>query len=153
MDRLELKVPPLLVVLLVGAAMALASAALPALDYTVPGRRALAVALVLLGAAAASAGVLAFRRARTTVDPTRPETASALVAVGIYRVTRNPMYLGFLLALAGWAVWLSNVAACIGLPLFVLWMNRLQIAPEERALAQRFGAEFDAYRARVRRWL
>src|SRR5690606_30584051 len=134
-----LKLPPLLVVVLVGAAMAGLSAALPALDFALSARGPIALALMALGALAAAAGVLAFRRARTTVDPTRPDAASTLVSGGIYRHTRNPMYLGFLLALAGWAVWLANVAACLGLPIFVLWMNRLQIGPEERALAQRFG--------------
>ena len=63
------------------------------------------------------------------------------------------MYLGLALILLGWAIYLGNIAALAGLPLFVLYINRFQIAPEERALAERFGAEFEAYRSRVRRWL
>ena len=76
-----------------------------------------------------------------------------MVSSGIYGRTRNPMYLGFLLALAGWAAWLANGAALLVLPVFVLLMNRLQIAPEERALGAHFGAEYQGYRARVRRWI
>ena len=82
-----------------------------------------------------------------------PQKASALVTSGVYRITRNPMYLGMLLVLAGWAVWLGNAAALIGLPLFVGVLNLLQIAPEERVLRGRFGDAFTRYAARVRRWI
>jgi protein-S-isoprenylcysteine O-methyltransferase Ste14 len=101
----------------------------------------------------AVAGVLEFRRARTTVNPTTPQAATSMVRSGIYRHTRNPMYLGMLLVLAGWAVWLASLAAVAVLPVFVLYLNRLQIEPEERALASRFGADFEEYRRSVRRWL
>jgi protein-S-isoprenylcysteine O-methyltransferase Ste14 len=90
---------------------------------------------------------------RTTTNPLKPANASALVVRGIYRVTRNPMYLGLAALLAAWAIYLSSLAALAVLPLFVLYINRFQIAPEERALRSRFGAEFEAYRARVRRWI
>ena len=102
---------------------------------------------------ASLAGVIEFRRARTTVDPTRPEHSSAIVSGGIYSLTRNPMYLGFLLILAAWAAWLGNLPACLALLAFVQYMNRFQIAPEERVLGARFGAPYEAYRQRVRRWL
>lgn len=113
----------------------------------------LALLLVGLGAAVALAGLLAFRRARTTFNPLTPERSSVLVTGGIYRITRNPMYLGMLLVLAGWGVWLGNAASWIALPLSMALLTRLQIAPEERILRARFGAAFDAYAARVRRWL
>ena len=100
-----------------------------------------------------AAGVVAFRRSRTTVNPLSPEQASSLVVHGIYRFTRNPMYLGFLLALTGWSVHLANLAAVLLLPVFVAYMNRFQIQPEERALLQNFGARFAAYTQAVRRWL
>jgi len=109
--------------------------------------------LFLLGALTCLAGVRYFRRAKTTVNPMKPESASALVASGIYRYSRNPMYLGFLLMLLGWALWLSNASALLLLPAFVLYMNRFQICPEERALLSLFGPDYMQYRARVRRWL
>ena len=68
-------------------------------------------------------------------------------------MTRNPMYLGFLLVLLGWAIYLSNVLAFLLLPAFILYMNRFQIYPEEKALASLFGEEFASYKSRVRRWL
>jgi protein-S-isoprenylcysteine O-methyltransferase Ste14 len=112
---------------------------------------ALAPALVGLGFSVA--GVAAFRRARTTINPTKPATASALVSGGVYRLTRNPMYLGLLLLLLALAVFLSNPVALLLVPVFVLYINRFQITPEERALASLFGGEYAAYKERVRRWL
>jgi protein-S-isoprenylcysteine O-methyltransferase Ste14 len=118
----------------------------------VPWRLALAMLLVLCGGAVALAGVLAFRRARTTVNPLRPDSASQLVVAGIYRHTRNPMYLGMALWLLAWGLWLDVPPALLGVPAFVLYLNRFQIAPEERALQALFGADFAGYCARVRRW-
>jgi protein-S-isoprenylcysteine O-methyltransferase Ste14 len=153
MKTLELKVPPLVLVLLTGAAMWLASSASPALAWHPPYRLAVATALGLAGIAVAALGVAAFRRARTTVDPTKPQRAKSLVRGSVYRLSRNPMYLGFLLALLGFAVFLGNLLALVFVPLFVLYMNRFQIAPEERVLAAMFGPEFVAYCREVRRWL
>jgi protein-S-isoprenylcysteine O-methyltransferase Ste14 len=72
---------------------------------------------------------------------------------GVYRISRNPMYLGFLLALAGWAVYLSNAGAAVLVPAFVAYMTQFQIKPEERALLAKFDSEFAQYTSRVRRWL
>jgi protein-S-isoprenylcysteine O-methyltransferase Ste14 len=83
----------------------------------------------------------------------KPESSSSLVVSGIYRWSRNPMYLGFLLGLLGWAIFLSNVLAFLFLPVFILYMNRFQIEPEEKALAVLFGKQFAAYKSRVRQWL
>jgi protein-S-isoprenylcysteine O-methyltransferase Ste14 len=98
-------------------------------------------------------GVLAFRRSSTTVDPRFPEQASRIVSSGIYRYTRNPMYLGMLVVLIAWMALLSNVGTVVMPVLFVLYITRWQIVPEERALAQKFGAEYEVYRRAVRRWL
>jgi protein-S-isoprenylcysteine O-methyltransferase Ste14 len=115
-------------------------------------RGVVASLLLLAGIAVAIAGVLHFRRARTTVNPLRPEQATAMVTTGVYRWSRNPMYLGMLLVLAAWAAWLGSLLALAGLPLFVAYMARFQIVPEERALAARFPEEFARYAASVRRW-
>ena len=153
LSGLELKVPPVLVVAVSGWLMWVSALLLPGFGRVLPGRLAVAGLFVAAGVAVALAGVVAFRRSRTTVNPLRPETASSLVSNGIYRYTRNPMYLGMALALLGWGVFLSNPASLIGLFAFVAYMNRVQIAPEERALAARFGDDFSAYVARVRRWI
>lgn len=126
---------------------------LPQYRIPAPGATEAAILLACLGAAIDLAGLAAFRKARTTINPLRPEKASSLVRSGIYRYTRNPMYLGMLVLLLAWSAYLAHPAAFAMLPLFVLYLNRFQIAPEERALARLFGAEFDDYRRRVRRWL
>jgi protein-S-isoprenylcysteine O-methyltransferase Ste14 len=153
MNRLELKLPPVALALVLAGAMKLAATLSPALALPFAGREVLAAVLAASGVGVALAGVIAFRRARTTVDPMRPDRAAALVATGIYRWSRNPMYLGFLLLLAAWSVRLAHPLALIALPLFVLYMNRFQIVPEERALRTRFGRAFDEYARSVRRWL
>jgi protein-S-isoprenylcysteine O-methyltransferase Ste14 len=150
---LELKIPPLIVALLFGVLMWLIARAVPGLNLNLPFTELLATLALSAAVAATLAGVLAFRRARTTVDPTRPEHATAIVTGGIYARTRNPMYLGFLLALVAWALWLGSLPACLLPPLFVKYMNHFQIAPEERLLRAKFGAPYDAYLTRVRRWI
>lgn len=125
----------------------------PTIDVPRAVRLAGAMVPAAAGVAVALAGVASFRRASTTVNPTKPDSASSLVSSGVYRATRNPMYLGLLFVLAGWAVFLSSPAALIVATTFVAYLNRFQIAPEERALRSRFGAEFEAYRARVPRWI
>ena len=157
MSFLELKIPPLLLMLLLALGMWLLAPltaplstklALPALYSTV-----LALCLAVTGIAVALAGVLAFRRAKTTVDPRVPQQSSSLVIVGIYRYSRNPMYLGFLLLLAAFACYLQSILALALLPLFVLYLNQFQIKPEERFLGQKFGQDFQVYMKQVRRWL
>jgi protein-S-isoprenylcysteine O-methyltransferase Ste14 len=99
------------------------------------------------------AGAVRLVRAETTVNPLDPTKVCRLVTGGVYRYTRNPIYVGDALILLGWALYLSNALAFASVPLFILYMDRFQIAPEERALDAAFGAEFADYRARVRRWI
>ena len=152
MRALELRVPPLALVVVFAVGMAVIAYAAPA-SLAVPGRLLVALTLAFAGALVALAGVVAFHEHKTTVNPFTPDQSSSLVASGIYRFSRNPMYLGFLLALAGWAVYLANWASALLLPAFVAYMNRFQIEPEERALSQRFGQEFASYSKATRRWL
>jgi protein-S-isoprenylcysteine O-methyltransferase Ste14 len=154
MRGLELKVPPLIVVAVFASLMFVAarlwpSSALIAFEI----RLLVALGVALVGVGVIAAGIFAFRARRTTVNPMKPETASSLVATGIYRITRNPMYLGMLLLLAALGIVLAHVAALPALAGFVLYMNRFQIQPEERALRERFGEEFTQYTRAVRRWI
>jgi len=153
MRVLELKVPPPVVALVTAVLMWLASHSSPTLAFVFPAGNLLAVGLAAIGLMVAISGVVTFRRARTTLNPTKPETSSSLVSWGIYKITRNPMYLGLLLLLTAWAIFLSNWLAFLFLPVFVVYMNRFQIVPEEQALTLLFAREFVAYQSRVRRWL
>jgi protein-S-isoprenylcysteine O-methyltransferase Ste14 len=152
-SALELKVPPVALSLIAAALMWSASLAAPSLDFTLWTTYASSVSLALMGVLTCLASVVSFRRAKTTVNPTKPDATTSLVVSGIYSHTRNPMYLGFLLILLGWAVFLSNPLALVVLPGFVLYLNRIQILPEECVLALRFGDNYADYCSRVRPWL
>lgn len=153
MSKLELKVLPLVVAALAAGIIAGIDWLLPQARYAVPFGDIAALILALAGGAVGVLGILAFKSARTTVNPTRPGDASSLVTGGIYRITRNPMYLGVLLLLLGWSLYLGNAVAWLGAVGFVLYLDRFQIGPEERMMAQLFGEDFRAYRSRVRRWI
>jgi len=150
---LELKVPPVILTLLFGAAMWAVSRVLPSGYFAFPGRFLLFAVVLIAGIVIALMGVLAFRRAGTTVDPRTPHQTNSLVVNGVYRYTRNPMYVGFLMILAAWWIYLGSVFAALLLPLYVLYMNRFQIKPEERHMRDLFGDQFNQYAERVRRWL
>jgi protein-S-isoprenylcysteine O-methyltransferase Ste14 len=98
-------------------------------------------------------GLLAFRAARTTINPMAPQRTRALVTGGVYRITRNPMYVGMALLLSAWAVALGSTWALAGPLGFMLFITRFQIRPEEQALHALFGETYAAYCRRVRRWL
>jgi protein-S-isoprenylcysteine O-methyltransferase Ste14 len=153
MRVLKLKVPPVAVLLVTAALMWLGASVAPRFGFTIPLRSILALVFALLGAMTSILGVVSFRRAETTVNPLKPEASSSLVCSGVYAFSRNPMYLGFLLLLLAWGIYLSNALALLLLPVFVAYMNRFQIEPEENALTARFGQEFVTYTTRVRRWL
>lgn len=153
MNSFELKVPPPLVAASLALAMWGVSLFEPHFEVSPVVRVLAAVAFALAGVAFAVAGIVSFRRARTTVNPMKPESASSLVSSGVFAITRNPMYVGLLFVLVGWAIFLFSPWALAGPVAFFAYIGRFQIAPEERALASLFGSEYAGYRARVRRWL
>jgi protein-S-isoprenylcysteine O-methyltransferase Ste14 len=149
----ELKVPPPIVTLVLALLMWLTPGVAGFVQIPDAVRVLCAVVLVAVGQGIGIAGMVAFRRASTTVNPVKANLASLLVVRGVYRYTRNPMYLGFLLTLLAWAVFLANPLAVLWVVVFVLFITRFQIIPEERVLATLFGAEYEAYKGRVRRWV
>ena len=153
MRALELKVPPVVVVFLVAVFMWLTAAGVSQFRSVRPGLHFVAECLTGTGVVTSGLGLVSFRRAKTTVNPTKPGSSSSLVVSGIYRLTRNPMYLGFFLILSGWAVFLTNPFTLLFLPAFISYMNSFQIVPEERALELVFGKEFSVYKSRTRRWI
>lgn len=153
MSKLELKIPPLLLTVLVGLAMMLFAPLLPSMDLGVPARLLIGSALLIAGLYFCLFGVIEFRRNKTTVDPRYPDKASALVVSGVYSVSRNPMYVGFALILASLPGFLQSPLLIFGVAFFVWYMDRFQIRPEEAALDRFFGPPYTDYKDRVRRWL
>ncbi len=153
MSRLETTVPPV-VWWLVAALLVLQVDTTVGDDLAEGWGRVVAILLLLGGGGVAVAALTGFGRAKTTVDPHNIDKASALVTDGVYRFTRNPMYLGLLAFIVGWGLWRGTIlAALIGAVVFVAVLTRFQIIPEERMLREKFGAEYDAFVARTRRWI
>jgi len=153
MTSLETKVPPPVVALLFVIAMWGLTKVTPVTHLPATFRITVAGLTAVGGLAFSLAGILAFRSAETTINPLKPQTASTLVTTGVYRITRNPMYVGLLLLLVSWAIYLSSPWAFFGPVAFILYITRFQILPEEQALIGIFGQDFDEYRRHTRRWL
>jgi protein-S-isoprenylcysteine O-methyltransferase Ste14 len=150
---LELRIPPVIVGIILAAAMWLVAAVTPRLPVPLVFRALASAVLFTMAVTVVAAAISIFRRVGTTVNPTVLDRSTTLVTDGIYRVTRNPMYLAILLALLGIATFLSSPAALFTAFAFVPYMNRFQIKPEERALRIVFAGAFDSYVQRVRRWI
>lgn len=153
MQWLEHKVPPPVVALIVAVMMWAGSRMVP--HYALDGslRMILATALGVFGVGIAGAGVRRFARARTTINPLNIDAASSLVTDGIFTYTRNPMYLGMALILIAWAIFLSSPWLIAGPMVFVSFIGRFQIRPEEAVLLAKFGQQYTSYSLRVRRWI
>lgn len=153
MSGLEKKLPPLALLLLFALLLQLTSYYLPTSNLHPTFSLGLAVSLLTAGLVIPLAGVLSFKRHGTTPDPRVPEQSSALVTSGIYRCSRNPMYLGFVLLLLAQAVFLNSLWLLFLIALFVAYLQRFQILPEERAMQQLFGDSYRLYCQKVRRWI
>lgn len=154
MQSLELKIKPPVVAVIAVIIMF-------GLDHWLPSdklglgqyRLGIVLGLVIIGFMLAITGVKKFIQAETTIHPDLKHATNKLVTNGIYRISRNPMYLGICLNLLAISVWLNNwltVGVCIG---FVWYITQFQIKPEERFLQQRFGKQYEDYCHKVRRWL
>jgi protein-S-isoprenylcysteine O-methyltransferase Ste14 len=153
MQKLENRIPPPIVLILSLMIMRLLAEIESANSFDFELKLWLASLLVLIGLALMLAGVARFRKAQTTIDPLDPEKAKHLVVAGVFRLSRNPMYLGMALIAIAWATYLANPWSFIGVLGFVLFINRFQITPEERAMDNLFGDQYAKYKATVRRWL
>jgi len=153
MSVLELKVPPVAQVIITAAAMYGIAKIMPSLQFSFNGSTVLAIGLGVIGLGSGIMGVAQFKKAQTTVNPHTPEKSTNLVTRGIYQYTRNPMYLGLVLTLLGWAFYLSHFLPFVLVPVFMLYMTRFQIQPEERIMERKFGKAYQSYLSRVRRWI
>ncbi len=150
---MKLKIPPPLQALVIAFLMWGLDQLLPSANISIPGKMYFILVLVITGALIDLSAIYAFIRAKTTVNPLKPDTASALVNTGIFKLSRNPMYLGMLLLLTAWTIWLGNIMNIALLILFPLYITRFQIKPEEEALTGLFGEEFTQYCLNTRRWI
>ncbi|HET6528526.1 MAG TPA: isoprenylcysteine carboxylmethyltransferase family protein [Balneolaceae bacterium] len=151
--NLELKVPPVAVGFVIVILMWLSKSLLPVFSFQSNYSLLFTLCLAVTGIMIAFAGVISFKRAQTSTNPLDPATASSLVTGGIYRYSRNPMYLGFDIVLAAFGFYLSNFLSIALTALFILYMSKYQIQPEERVLESKFGDVFKEYKKQTRRWI
>ncbi len=152
-NSLELKVVPPLAMLISAGLIYFAAQLLPVSTVLLDYRETLTGFLIALGLLVDLSAIAFFLLAKTTVNPFQPEKSSALVTSGIYQITRNPMYIGLICLLFAWTIWLGSFFGLIVIVLFQQYITRFQIMPEERALRQIFGKDYDDYCSQVRRWL
>ena len=153
MSSLDHRIPPPVVALLCAGLAWIAARYTPGLAYPFPGRLPAMAALALAGFALDLSGLVAFRKANTTVNPLSPDRSTSVVQTFPYTFTRNPMYLGMALVLLGYCTYLANPASLIGVAAFCAYITRFQIIPEERLLLGKFGEPYARYKRRVRRWV
>lgn len=151
---MSLKIPPLALTCLFMAFMWGLFWFFPQFSISIPKNIIISILLAIIGSLFSVLGVALFRGVGTTVNPTTPDKVSSLVITGIYRVSRNPMYVGFFFFLLAWGCFLSHLLSLLLFPvIFIVYMNYFQIPQEEKALQRLFGEEFTLYKNEVRRWL
>lgn len=151
--NLKLKIPPAIVTIVIAAGMWWIAETLTYDWITFESVLRIEFLFLGIGGILGLAGLIQFYRSSTSIDPQKPDKTSKLVTDGIYSISRNPMYLGLLFILAGYAFYLSNLLTFLLLPLFVWYMNHYQIIPEEEIMEQKFGDQYLRYKSEVRRWL
>ena len=150
---LKLKIPPPVYVLSIGLVMWLLHLYLPVAVLILPPWNSLGILLIVLAALVDFSSLYLFFKQRTTPNPMKPEFTTGLVVKGMYKFSRNPMYLGMLMMLFGFAVFLGKLTPFLVLPVFYFLMTEMQIKPEEKVLEDKFGDEYLDYKGKVRRWL
>ncbi len=150
---MKLKIPPV-VVFFLGLGMMFGCYYLkPEWSYSFDYQTLISRIFLAMGVLVAFSGIIAFRMKGTTTDPRFPEKASELVQGGVYKLTRNPMYLGMALVLIGGLIRIGNPLSTVGVIFFFWYLTNFQIKPEEEALKKLFGTEYEAYCTKVRRWV
>lgn len=149
---MSLRVPPPILLLLSILGMYLLSCFYPVMTFDFDGKSLLISILCLIGVILGFTAIIAFAKANSTIDPRYPQKTSRLVTTGIYRFTRNPMYLGLVFFLFSAAFYFSALSCFVVVPVFIWVMNNFQIEPEEAVLLAMFGEDYQHYCQTVRRW-
>ncbi len=153
MSSFNLKIPPVALGLIALVLIWLSSRYLPISHISFAFTSIVSLVIICIGVFVGVIAVAAFLKMRTTVDPRYPQKANTLVVIGIYKYSRNPMYLAITFILFGISLYLAALSSFLILILFVAYINRFQIIPEEQALEKKFGEQYSQYIKRVRRWI
>ena len=147
------KILPIVYVMIFAALMYVMASMIGSPKIELDNRSLISIIVFMFGVLIVLVGGYQFRKASTTVNPLLPEESSKLVTSGIYRYSRNPMYIGFFLFLLAWSILLGSLVTLLVLPIFVLLITKVQIVPEEAILEEKFQNEYRQYKSNVRRWI
>ncbi|MGK0270200.1 MAG: protein-S-isoprenylcysteine O-methyltransferase Ste14 [Cocleimonas sp.] len=150
---LQLKIPPPIYALSIALIMWLSSQYFPVAQLVSSPWNDIGIVVMLLAVFLDFSSLYLFFKKRTTPNPMKPEFTTGLVTNSLYKISRNPMYLGMLTILFGFAIFLGNLTSFLVIPAFYIVITEMQIKPEERILEEKFGEEFLDYKNKVRRWL
>lgn len=150
---MNLKIPPVLVFSICVALAWLTKFVASSFSYFSVLNDTVGYAFITIGFIIGLSGVIEFLKHKTTVDPTAPSKTKTIVSSGIYKFTRNPMYLGMAIGLFGIITFLGNALSLLTLVIFIWYMTQFQIKPEEEALKLKFGEAYLIYLKKVRRWI
>jgi len=150
---MDLKVIPVVQLLIAAGFMIIFSKLWPEFVMNWPAHKLVGLFLLSIAVLVGISAIVSFRKHKTTVNPTKPETSSTIVSSGIYSFSRNPMYLAMLLSLISLAYYLQHLTSLPIILVFISYMTRFQIMPEEKMLTKRFGQQYLEYQVKVRRWL
>ncbi len=153
MKPLQLKIPPPGYALIIGFLMWALDRYFPIAQLIESPWNKIGPVMIVLAITMDLSSLFLFLKKHTTPSPFSPNKASVLVTTGLYRFTRNPMYVGLLTILTGYAIWLGSLTPFLLLPVFYWLITNMQIKPEEAILEKKFGQEYLDYKSRVRRWL
>ena len=148
---METKIPPPIVTLVFGLSIYFSRGIFQAVEIKYSFY--MGILLLILGLAVLIFAVRLFRKDKTTVNPLSPEQATKLVTDGIFKYSRNPMYLGMALILCSISVFFNLIGGIILVALFCFYITKFQIIPEERAMSNLFSQDFDKYKEATRRWI
>ena len=150
---LDLKIPPPIVAILCGLGIVYLPDLFGLEGFEIPLQGWVAGVVIVFGLSFDLMGLLEFRKHATTISPLSPNKSALVVSSGIYRITRNPMYLGMAIVLVGVTIAFGSAIGLLMVLVFVLCITRFQIKPEERILEAKFGEAFVDYKAKVKRWI
>jgi protein-S-isoprenylcysteine O-methyltransferase Ste14 len=150
---LELKVIPVVQVIIALLLMTVFSKLWPELILNWLAHKQIAILLFSLAIVVGISAIISFKRHKTTVNPTKPEASTSVVSSGVYSLSRNPMYLAMLISLISLGYYLQQITALPIILIFIAYMTRFQIIPEEKMLTKIFSQQYLDYQSRVRRWL
>ena len=150
---LKLKIPPPIIGLICALLMWLISRVFTSLEFKFPLAIFTSMGLLAIALCIDILALLRFKASKTTINPMKPSSTSVMVEDGIYRFSRNPMYLGLAIILCAWGVYLGNFISLLLLPVFILYITAFQIIPEEQIMTNLFKEKYIQYKQKVRRWI